>query len=193
MEITVRPERGGFVRAFGCGWFIREFLLGHGPEGAPLIDPSEGAPQTDIFFEYKSAMLRSFARDATERLEEARIKAGKPAFTEAEYQEELSYFLERIPRKFTRMRYSSFCRYFGHLQRLRWVEESGKREPSTFQEKYSPAPPRIFYRLTKAGIEATDAEWSNPIVTLYPDLFNLGYFREKNKKHRYYKQPKKVP
>jgi len=188
---AIRPSRGGFIRAFGCGWFIREFLLGHGPEGSKRIDPDIGSPQTDIFDEYKSALLRAFARDSTERLEEARIKAGKPAFTEAEYEEHLSYFLSRIPRKFTRMRYSSFCRYFSHLQRLGWVEKSGKIETSAFQEKYPPAPPRVFYRLTRKGIEAADAEWSNPVVTLYPDLFNLGYFREKNKKHRYYKQPKK--
>jgi hypothetical protein len=191
MVIGIRPERGGFVRAFGCGIFIRDFLLGRGPEGSKKIDPSEGAPQTDVFDEYKSALLRSFARDSVERLEEARIKAGKPAFTEVEYEEHLSYFLERIPRKFTRMRYSSFCCYFGHLQRLKWVEKSGKIEVSAFQEKYPPAPSRVFYRLTDAGRAASDAEWSNPVVTLYPDLFGLEYYREKNKKHRYYKQPKK--
>jgi hypothetical protein len=192
MVVGLRPERGGFIRAFGCGWFIREFLLGHGPEGSKRIDPDEGAPQTDIFDEYKSALLRSFARDSVERLEEARIRAGKGAFTEAEYQSQLEYFLERIPRKFTRMRYSSFCRYFGHLQRLKWVEKSGKTETSAFQEKYPPAPPRIFYRLTDAGRAASDAEWSNPLITLYPNLFNLDYFRARNKEHKYYRQPKKV-
>jgi DNA-binding PadR family transcriptional regulator len=56
---------------------------------------------------------------------------------------------------------------------------------------YPEAPPRRYYRLTDAGRAASDTEWSNPVVTLYPDLFNLEYFREKNKKHRYYKQPKK--
>jgi len=191
MAIAVRPQQGGFVRAFGCGIFIREFLLGHGPEGAPVIDPSEGAPQTDIFDAYKSALLRAFAKDSTERVEEARIKAGKPAFTEGEYEEQLSYFLSRIPRKFTRMRASSFYKYFSHLQRLKWVEKSGKVEVSTFQEKYLPAAPRVFYRLTKAGREATDAEWSNPVITLYPN-HSLEYFREKNKNHKYYRQPKKV-
>jgi len=189
MVIAVRPQPGGFVRPFGCGIFIREFLLGHGPEGAPVIDPEVGSPQTDIFDAYKSALLRAFAKDSTERVEEARIKAGKPAFTEAEYEEQLSYFLSRIPRKFTRMRASSFYKYFSNLERLGWVEPTGKTEVSTFQEKYPPAAPRIFYRLTKAGREATDVGWSNPIVTLYPDLFNLEYFREKNKKHRYYKVP----
>ncbi len=35
----LRPARGGFLRPFGCGWFIREFLIGHGPNGSPRIDP----------------------------------------------------------------------------------------------------------------------------------------------------------
>ncbi len=30
MVIQLRPSRGGYLRPFGCGWFIREFLLGHG-------------------------------------------------------------------------------------------------------------------------------------------------------------------
>jgi len=192
MVIALRPEKGGFIRAFGCGWFIREYLMGHGPEGAPVIDPDEGACQSDIFDQYKSALLRAFAKDSTERLEEKRIKAGRGAFTESEYEQQLSYFLSRIPRKFTRMRASSFYKYFSNLERLGWVEPTGKTEVSTFQEKYPPAAPRIFYRLTKAGREATDAEWSNPIVTLYPDLFNLDYFRERNKRHRYYEKPKKA-
>jgi len=35
----LRPARDGFLRPFGCGCFIREFLLGHGPNGSPRIDP----------------------------------------------------------------------------------------------------------------------------------------------------------
>ena len=190
MVIAVRPQQGGrFLRPFGAGIFIREYLLGHGPEGSKRIDPEEGACQSDLFDEYKSALLRALARDAVERLEERRIKAGKRAFTEAEYEEYLSYFLNRIPRKFTRMRYSSFCKYFSHLTRLKWVEKSGKTEPSGFQDDYPPAPPRVFYRLTSEGKEATDAEWSNPVVVLYPK-FDRQYFQEKNKEHRYYTRPK---
>ncbi len=45
MAMLLRPNRGGFLRPFGCGWFIREFLLGHGPEGSPSIEPEVGACQ----------------------------------------------------------------------------------------------------------------------------------------------------
>ncbi len=44
MVELLRPIMGGFLRPFGCGWFIREFLLGNGPEGRPKIDPNRGAP-----------------------------------------------------------------------------------------------------------------------------------------------------
>jgi len=52
----LRPARGGFLRPFGCGWFIREFLLGHAPNGSPKIDLHVGAPQADIFYHYKMAL-----------------------------------------------------------------------------------------------------------------------------------------
>lgn len=39
----LRPARGGFLRPFGCGWFIRELLLGNAPYGSPVIDPDVGA------------------------------------------------------------------------------------------------------------------------------------------------------
>lgn len=40
MVEALRPSRGGFLRPFGCGWFIKEFLLGHGPYDSPGIDPN---------------------------------------------------------------------------------------------------------------------------------------------------------
>jgi hypothetical protein len=43
MVEPLMPARGGFIKPFGCGWFIREYLLGHGPEGSPKIDPKKGA------------------------------------------------------------------------------------------------------------------------------------------------------
>ena len=61
--MDLRPNRGGFLRPFGCGWFIREYLLGNGPEGAPTIDPDVGAPQADIFRYYKQALFRKYAED----------------------------------------------------------------------------------------------------------------------------------
>ena len=165
--MNLRPERGGFLRPFGCGWFIREFLLGRGPEGSRQIDPEVGAPMTDIHFGYKSALHRAHARDAVEKDEERRIGRGQPAFSEEEYAERLDYYLNRIPYKLLKMRYSSFTRYFGHLKRLRWVEETGKTEPSAIQDDYPPAPSRVYYRLTDAGRRASMAEISDPVMTLY--------------------------
>jgi len=184
MTLPVRPERGGFLRPFGTAWFIVEFLKGNGPEDSKKIDPEVGAPMTDIHFEYKSALHRAHAKDAAEREEAWRIKRGQPAFTEEEYRERLYYYLERIPYKLTKMRYSSFTRYFDHLKRLGWVEKTGKTETSAVQEQYAPAPPRVYYRLTDTGWKAPLAEISNPVRTLYPH-FDSAYFKEKRKAHIY--------
>jgi hypothetical protein len=179
--MELRPTNGGFRRPFGTGWFIVESLKGKGPADSKEIDPNIGAPMTDIHFEYKSALHRAHAKDAVEHEEERRIRRGKPAYTEEEYRKRLQYFLDRIPYKLHKMRYASFTRYFDHLKRLRWVEKTGKTEPSTFQDDYPPAPPRVFYRLTKAGWKATALEISDPLMTLY------NYSREQRspKRSRY--------
>jgi len=166
-QMELRPTTGGPIRPFGCGLFIISFLKGGGPEDSKRIDPNIGAPMTDIHFEYKSALHRVHARDAVERDEERRIRRDRPAYTEEEYHERLNYYLSRIPYKLLKMRYSSFTRYFGHLKRLGWVEETGKTEPSAIQADYPPAPSRVFYRLTDAGWKASMVEISDPIMTLY--------------------------
>jgi hypothetical protein len=164
--VELRPNQGGFLRPFGTAWFIIEFLKGNGPEDSKRIAPDVGAPMTDIHFEYKSALHRAHARDAAEREEERRIKQGGPAFTEEQYRERLAYYLSRIPYKELKMRYSSFTRYFGHLKRLGWVEETGKTEASAIQDDYPPAPSRVYYRLTDTGREASIVEISDPVMTL---------------------------
>ena len=166
-QMELRPIIGGFMRPFGTAWFIIEFLKGNAPEDSKKIKPEEGAPMTDIHYEYKSALHRAHAKDSAERDEEKRIKEGQPAFIEKEYQERLEYYLQRIPYKLLRMRYASFTRYFGHLKRLGWVSETGNTEPSSFQDDYPPAPPRVYYRLTEAGWKATPAEIADPVMTLY--------------------------
>ncbi len=88
-------------------------------------------------------------------------------FSEEEYSERFGYYLSRIPYKELKMRYASFTRYFGHLKRLGWVEETGRTEPSAIQADYPPAPSRVFYRLTDAGRKASMAEVSDPLMTLY--------------------------
>jgi len=165
--VDLKPTSGGFLRPFGTAWFIIEFLKGNGPEGSKRIDPGAGAPMTDIHFEYKSALHRAHAKDSVEREEERQIAKGSPAYTEAQYAERLEYFLSRIPYKLLKMRYASFTRYFGHLKRLGWVKETGRTEPSTIQEDYPPAPPRVYYRLTEAGRQVSMADLSDPVMTLY--------------------------
>ena len=183
MVTGVRPIIGGFLRPFGTAWFILEFLKGNGPEDSKQIDPDIGAPMVDIHFDYKAALHRAHARDAVALEEERRIRRGSPAYTEEEYNIRLEHFLSRIPLKLLKMRYSSFTRYFGHLKRLGWVEETGRTEPSAIQDDYPPAPPRVFYRINDAGRKATSVEISDPLMTLYQ------YTREQRSAKRlsYYK------
>lgn len=169
MVIRLAPTRGGFLRPFGCGWFIREYLLGNGPEGSRKIDPKRGAPQADINFEYKEALARATARERAERIiSNMVVKHADVTEEEAEkiYQREL----KKVPRKFTHMRYHSFLMYFGVLKRLGWVEATEEAHPSAIQDNYSSAPPRTYYRLTKHGIVAGEELWSNPLFTLYPEI-----------------------
>ena len=74
MTLLLKPKRGGFLRPFGCGLFIRDFLLGKGPYGSPKIDPDIGAPQADIFRHYKLALMKATAEDRAIRTEEKRAK-----------------------------------------------------------------------------------------------------------------------
>ncbi len=121
MVELLRPARGGFMRPFGCGWFIREFLLGKGPGGSKKIDLARGATQSDINYEYKEAMAKATAREHAERVISRMVVSGVDVTEEQAdniYQREL----KRVSRKFTHMRYHSFLIYFGVLKRLGWVE-----------------------------------------------------------------------
>ena len=189
MTMALRPSRGGFLRPFGCAWFIVEFLKGNGPEWSRKIDPDIGSPMVDIHFAYKTALHRAYAEDAVAWDEEERKRKKLPPLTVAEAQERLERYLKRIPYKLTKMRYSSFTRYFGHLKRLGWVEETGKTEPSGLQDSYPPAPSRVYYRLTDAGKKATLAEVSNPLRLLYPE-FDSAYFKGKRSGKHYYSKKK---
>ena len=184
MVTEIRPIQGGFLRPFGTAWFIIEFLKGNAPEESLKIDPRAGAPMCDICAEYKSALHRAHARDAVDREMERQIRRGGAAYTEDEYAERFAYYLNRIPYKLLKMRYSSFTRYFGHLKRLGWVKETGKTEPSAIQDSYPPGPARVYYRLTAAGRKASLVEISNPVRTLYPQ-FDSAYARTKRKARQY--------
>ena len=92
--------------------------------------------------------------------------------------------MSRMPYKLVKCRYHSFQRYFHLLKQLEWVEPTGEEEPAAMQEYDPEAPPRRYYRLTKRGIEASDREWSNPQLALYPKR-GLEYFRTKRKERKY--------
>ena len=132
MALAVRPDRGGFIRAFGCGIFIRDFLKGEAPFGSPRIDPEKGAPQAEIFYFYKLAQHRSYAEDAVAYENEARIKADKPIYTPKEYAERVDWHLRRIPYKLVSCRYHSFINYFGMVKKVRLGRRNrGSRKVST--------------------------------------------------------------
>ena len=163
----LRPARGGFLRPFGCGWFIREFLLGHGPNGSPKVDPDIDAPQSDIFYHYKTALLEATALDRATRREEQQARREKRAINPDNIEKLAERYLARMPYKANGCRYHSFVVYFSTLQRLGWVEPTGEEEPSAFQDHYPPGPPRRYFRLTKVGRGAGDAAWANPHLALY--------------------------
>ena len=121
MAMRMAPTRGGFLRPFGCGWFIREFLLGNGPGGSTRIDPNRGSTQTDINFEYKDALARATARERAEKIISDMVVKGADV-TEEDAERIYQRESRKVSRKFTHMRYHSFLMYFGVLKRLGWVE-----------------------------------------------------------------------
>ena len=167
MVELLRPTRGGFLRPFGCGEFIWGFLLGHGPNGSPVIDPEIGAPQADIFYHYKKALMRATAVDRATRAEEKQARREKRSIDPANIEKLAERYLSRMPYKAQGCRFHSFGVYFSTIQRLGWVEPTGQEEPSSFQEHYPPGPPRRYFRLTDAGRTASETAWANPHRALY--------------------------
>jgi hypothetical protein len=167
MTLVLKPKRGGFLHPFRCGEFIREFLLGHGPYNSLVIDPEIGAPQADIFYHYKQALRRVTAEDKAVRQEEKSARKEKRPINPDAIETLTQRYLEKLPYKSKGCRYHSFIIYFSNLQRLGWVEPSGKVEPSAFQDNYPQGNPRIYYRLTRTGKSAPEQLWIDPRKTLY--------------------------
>ena len=184
MVLPLRPNRGGYARAFGCGEFIRDFLRGLGPFGSLKIDPDKGAATQDIFYHYKLALHTAYAEEAVAWENEQRLhKKGKP-YTSEEYAERLAWHLVRIPYKLHRARFHSFHRYFHYLKQLGWIERTGREIASYIQTlAYAEAPPCRYYRLSEKGKAAPEHEWYRPQLTLYPE-FTPEYFAQKNEKRR---------
>ena len=167
MVLELKPNRGGFLRPFGLGWFIREYLSGNAPYGSPVIDPDEGAPQSIIFYYYKQALRKETAINKATVMEEKRARKEKRPIDPDRIEELTDRYLKRLPYKAKGIRYHSFVTYFSNLIRLGWVEPSGKVEASSFQDNYPEGKPRIYYRLTGSGIEASEQAWSDPRRALY--------------------------
>jgi len=167
MTLLLKPKRGGFLRPFGCGWFIWEYLLGKGPYDSPKIDPEIGASQAVIFHDYKLALMRATAFDRATRLEEKKARREQRRVNPDNIERLAHRFLARMPYKAQGCRYHSFVVYFSNIVRLGWVEATGQQEPSSFQDHYPPGQPRKYFRLTKAGRDANDDAWANPLRALY--------------------------
>lgn len=167
MPVPLKPRRGGSQRSFGCAWFIREFLAGHGPAGSPAINPFIGAPQAEIFFHYKTALIKATAADRATKDEERLARKEKRCIDPDNIDLLAAKHLARIPYKTTACRYHSFVVYFSNLQRLGWVEATKKTEPSSFQDHYAKGQPRRYFRLTAEGMAASDSAWANPLMALY--------------------------
>jgi hypothetical protein len=165
--LPLRPSRGGFLRPFGCGVFIRDFLMGEAPFGSPSIDPGTGAPQADIFHYYKMARLAYTATERATRREERLARREKRGISPDNIQRIAERRARHIPWKSAGCRYHSFVTYFSNLKRLGWVEESGVEEPSSLQDNYPEGQPRKFYRLTGEGMSASENEWADPYAALY--------------------------
>ncbi len=167
MVLKLKPRRGGFLRPFGLGSFIKEFLLGNAPYGSPNIDPGTGAPQADIFSNYKKALIMETAMDRAVRAEERKAKKEKRRVNPDRIDELFQKFLARLPYKAQGCRFHSFITYFSMLQKLGWVELTGREEPSAFQDNYPEGQPRKYFRLTAIGMAAPESAWANPHKALY--------------------------
>lgn len=173
-----------FLRPFTAGMFIREYLLGLGPENSAKIDPEEGDYTERIFYYYKEALRQVYARDAVAREDERRIYKKQEPYTPEEYAERMEWHLERIPYKLHRARSISFFKYFYFVKRLGFVEPTGREEGSYIQGlTCENAPPCRYYRLSSKGKEAPEYDWYRPQLTLYPQ-FTPEYFAQKNLERR---------
>jgi hypothetical protein len=113
------------------------------------------------------ALFRATALDRAIKLEEKRARKEGRYIDPDKITRLANRLLARMPYKTQGCRYNSFVKYFSNIQRLDWVEFTGREEASAFQDHYLLGQPRKYFRLTKAGREAGDAAWVNPLAALY--------------------------
>jgi hypothetical protein len=167
MVEPLKPTRGGFLRPFGCGEFIKGYLMGYGPYGSSTINPNTGACQADMFREYKLALMKATATDRATRSEEKKARREKRSINPDNIDRLAERLLSKMPYKGQGCRFHSFINYFSSLQKLKWVEATGREEMSAFQEHYPEGQPRKYFRLTETGRQASDNAWANPRRALY--------------------------
>lgn len=100
--------------------------MGNSPGGSAKIDATVGAPQAEIFREYKIALLRATAMDRAIRVEERMAQREKRYIDPDNITELANRYLSRMPYKAQGCRFHSFIVYFSTLQRLGWVEATGR-------------------------------------------------------------------
>ena len=142
------------MRTIGLGLFIRDYMLGRGPQGTPKIDPILGSYQSDIFYQYKTLLIRTTAVDRATRIEEKRAKKEKRAIDPDRIEQIIDRLISRMPYKANGCRFHSFVVYFSMLQKLGWVEPTGETEKSAFQSNYPDGQPRKYFRITAKGRKA---------------------------------------
>ncbi len=134
MGIQLKPKKGGFLRPFGCGWFIREYLLGNMPYGSPMIGPRIGAPQAEICREYKLALIREWGMDRAVRLEERLARMQERPISPDEIEDLFQRSFAEIPYKTTACRLSGLAGWSArgkkNLQPSRTITLKGNRESS---------------------------------------------------------------
>ncbi len=80
------------------------------------------------------ALRRATAFDRATRVEEERAKREKRPINPERIERLAERYLGRMPHKALGCRYQSFVVYFSNIQRLGWVEATGREELSAFQK-----------------------------------------------------------
>ena len=151
MTLPLKPQRGGFLRPFGCAWFIREFLLGRGPNGSPEIDPNIGAPQADIFHHYKVALMKTSALDRATRVEERRAQQEKRSIDPENIERLAEKYLARMSYKAQGCRFHSFVVYFSTLSTRLPNKADRHSRKETGRHTTKRYRPKVFYPTKAKG------------------------------------------
>ncbi len=113
------------------------------------------------------SLRNATALDRATKAEEKRARHERRLINPDNIDRLAEIYQARMPYKAQGCRYHSFVVYFSNLQRLGWVELTGREDRSQFQDHYAKGQPRKYYRLTGVGMAAPDAAWANPRLALY--------------------------